>query len=69
LKNGAAWLSFSEGGKKVVSLLAQVEVSSIQTFTSLASLTAIAVSIVGIYHLRKHLKAKQQSALEASLFA
>jgi len=71
LKNGAAWLSFSERAKKTVSLfgLIETDVESSSLFIGLPSVVIIGLIITGFIYYRKNFGKKQQIDLETRLTA
>lgn len=71
LKNGAAWLAFSEKAKKTVSLfgLTVPETYSSSFLIGLPSLVFVAMTIGGFIYYKKIFSKKQQRDLEARLTA
>jgi hypothetical protein len=71
LKNGAAWLAFSEKAKTDLALmgLTEPETSSSSFFVGLPTLVIIAMTIAGFAYYKKVFSKKQQRDLEARLTA
>jgi len=71
LKNGAAWLAFSEKAKKggILVGLAELVTSTSSFFTSLPSLVIMAAGISGFVYYKKVFGKKQKRDLEARLTA